>query len=142
MIKNLLKGEDFKGDKLTIGGIIYDLATPLTISNAIETANDPNAANLVLSLIADAHGISTNTYAFGTNWNNLSSKEMTSLKKRVGQERFDQMNKAYNQMVTQAIVEANKLDRYKVLSDDKKKDYIQRLKEQIKKQAMMGKTNF
>jgi len=142
LIKNLLQGEDFKGDKLTIGGTIYDLATPLTISNAIETANDPNAANLVLSLIADAHGISTNTYAFGTNWNNLSSKEMTSLKKRVGQERFDQMNRAYNRMVTQAIVEANKLDRYKMLSDDKKKDYIQRLKEQIKKQAMMGKTNF
>jgi hypothetical protein len=137
VIKNLLKGETFKGEKVTIGGELKNLYMPITLDNAMELYKDPNAANFILGLMADAHGISTNTYSYGNNWNNSTSKEMEKFKKRVGQEKFDKANTEYNQLVAQYISEAQKLDRYKALSEEKKKEYLANLKDKLKKQVML-----
>lgn len=58
-----LKGSDFQGNKLTIKGELNNMFTPLPIANYIELKNDPNSANKLVSMLADALGIATNTYA-------------------------------------------------------------------------------
>ena len=63
IVKDLLEGQDFKGNKLTVAGEASNLLTPLTITNAIELANDPKSANMFLAMLADALGISANTYS-------------------------------------------------------------------------------
>jgi len=61
IVKDILKGEDFQGNKPTIAGEASNLFTPLPITNAQELANDPNSANMLLAMIADALGVATNT---------------------------------------------------------------------------------
>jgi hypothetical protein len=57
-----VKGTDFKGNKPTVMGEAKTLLAPIGLQNFVENAKDPKAANLVLTTIADALGISTNTY--------------------------------------------------------------------------------
>lgn len=57
-----IKGRDFKGNKPTVAGEVKSLVAPIGVQNLFENAKDPKAANLVLTTIADALGISTNTY--------------------------------------------------------------------------------
>jgi hypothetical protein len=63
LVKDLLKGHDFEGKPLTPQGELSNLLTPLPITNVHELATNPNAANVVLATIADALGISVNTYS-------------------------------------------------------------------------------
>src|SRR6187551_45309 len=60
----LLKGEDFEGNKPTVGGELKNLLAPLPYTNIQELLADPKAdsATIVAAIIADALGISTNTY--------------------------------------------------------------------------------
>lgn len=58
-----IKGTDFKGKKPTVAGEAESLLVPISYQNITQTAKDPKAANVVLSTIADALGISTNTYS-------------------------------------------------------------------------------
>lgn len=55
--------KDFSGKKLTPVDKAKNLLEPLILSNYEELKNDPNSANVIISLIADALGISTNTYS-------------------------------------------------------------------------------
>lgn len=71
IIKDLLKGKDFQGNKLTIGGEVLNLLEPLPITTFRELQNDPNSANLLLAMMADALGISTNTYGKKANTKEL-----------------------------------------------------------------------
>lgn len=62
-IKDYLLGGDFQGNKLTIKGELNNAFTPLPIANFIELKNDPNSANKLAAMLADAFGIATNTFA-------------------------------------------------------------------------------
>lgn len=63
LVKDLLTGKDFEGKPITIAGEVANLAVPLPIQNAQELATNPKAANIVLAILADALGISVNTYS-------------------------------------------------------------------------------
>lgn len=56
-------GHDFQGNKPTILGELKNAYEPLPFTNAEELLKDPNSANDILSIIADALGIGTNTYS-------------------------------------------------------------------------------
>lgn len=61
-LKHLADREDFQHNRITVGGELKNLAVPMSITNAQEIYNDPKAANIVVAVLADALGISTNTY--------------------------------------------------------------------------------
>lgn len=63
VVKDIIKGQDFNGKKPTIAGEANNLFTPLPITTFAELQKDPNSANTLLAMIADALGIATNTYA-------------------------------------------------------------------------------
>lgn len=62
VVRDMMKGQTFSGAKPTIGNEAQNLLVPMTITNAQEIYKDPNAANIVVAVLADALGISTNTY--------------------------------------------------------------------------------
>jgi len=63
LIRDLLKGYDYDYKPITVGGEIKNMFAPLPITNTIELYQSPNGAPVLLGAIADALGISTNTYA-------------------------------------------------------------------------------
>ena len=63
VVKDILKGKDFNGNKPTVLGEANNLLTPLPVTNAIELNNNPHSANVLAGIIADALGISVNTYS-------------------------------------------------------------------------------
>lgn len=63
VVKDLMLNKDFNGNKPTILNEANNLLTPLPITNVIELLNTPKAADPLLSEIADALGISVNSYA-------------------------------------------------------------------------------
>lgn len=62
VLVSFLKGRNFEGEKPTIAGEALNLVKPLMVSNYEELKNNPNSANILVSLLADALGIGTNTY--------------------------------------------------------------------------------
>lgn len=58
-----IRKTDFQGKPPTALGEISNLTMPLPITNYQELAADPKSANMVAALIADALGVSVNTYA-------------------------------------------------------------------------------
>ncbi len=62
-ILQLRTGKDFSGNPVSPGKTLLDLITPLPITTYQELKSNPNSANIILSLIADALGIGTNTYS-------------------------------------------------------------------------------
>ncbi len=62
VVKDLINQSDFNGNKPTLLNEANNLVTPLAITTAMEAANDPRSANILLTVLADALGISANTY--------------------------------------------------------------------------------
>lgn len=133
IVRDILKGEDFNGDKPTILGTLNNLFMPLPLSNAKELAEDPNAAPLLLALIADGLGIGTNTYgASKADWTQSTSKEMLQFKEKLGEKEFVQANDKFNKRFEEWAGEAYRKPEYQKLSDDAKADTISAAKEKIK----------
>lgn len=63
VLKDVIKGRDFDGNKPTIGSTAKNLFVPLPVTTYLELKNNPNSANTLASMLADALGISTNTYS-------------------------------------------------------------------------------
>lgn len=62
LVRDMMKGRTFSGEKPGILNEAQNLFVPMTITNAMEIYRDPDSANIVLAVLADALGISTNTY--------------------------------------------------------------------------------
>lgn len=63
VVKDLLKGQTFSGEKPSLKNEAVNLAVPLPVTTGIELYQTPNSANKLLGLIADALGINVNSYA-------------------------------------------------------------------------------
>jgi hypothetical protein len=63
VIRDLRRGYTFDHEPTTAGTTVRDLVAPLPLTNARELLSAPNGADPLLGIIADALGISVNTYA-------------------------------------------------------------------------------
>ena len=133
VIRDLLRGEDFDGNKPTILGTANNLLTPIPISNYLELKDDPNAAPILLALMAESVGIGTNTFGKDkTNWNKSTSQEMSQFKDKIGQGKFDEANKQYNQKYDDWFQKTIRSPKYQNLPDEDKKNVISKAKDKIK----------
>ena len=63
VVRDMINEKDFDGDKTTFTGELSNLGLPMPIATYEELKNNPNSADTLLSMIADAHGFSANTYS-------------------------------------------------------------------------------
>lgn len=96
VMRDYLKGQTFEGEKPTVGTTIKDLTLPLIIGNYDELRKNPRAASVLPSMIADALGVSVNTYGLDSNWNANNSKQVQAFRGKVDQSTFDTANKTFN----------------------------------------------
>jgi hypothetical protein len=62
VVRNLLRGRTFQGEKPTLANTLRDLTIPISAETIYETYQDPNSADLLLTTIAEILGIGTQTY--------------------------------------------------------------------------------
>ena len=133
IMRDLLKGEDFDGKKPTVAGTANNLLTPLPITNYLELKDDPNAAPILLGVLAETVGIGTNTYGKSkTNWEKSTGKELTQFKEVVGSDKFKEANDTFNKKYDEWFQGIVKTPKYQNLSDDDKRTLLSNAKEDIK----------
>jgi len=120
LVRDVLKGHDFSGKHITVVGEMANLAAPLMITNAIELYQDPKSAPLLLAMIADGLGIGTNTYSAAVDWQSNAGKELQQFHAKVGDEKFKEANKKYNDAYDAWFKRAQADEKYKALSEDEK----------------------
>lgn len=125
VVKDLASGKDFSKNKVTLGGEAIKLVTPLPVTTLQELMNNPNSANVVLSMIADALGISTNTYSVvSKTWSDNPTKTQQQFLDKVGNTKFkaanDKFNLQYNAWVKKTTADPN----YKKLSLDEQQSVL------------------
>jgi len=61
-IKNLMEEKDWDGNEITLLGELQRMSTPIPIANFLEVKDNEEAANVLLTVIADGIGIGSATY--------------------------------------------------------------------------------
>lgn len=141
IIRDLLKGETMQGDPITALGILKQSTVPIIGQNYMDLMKSPNHANAFIVMLADALGISTSTYSISADWNNNTGKEINAFKDSVGQEKFDEANNEYNQMLSNRFIELSNDKRYQGLSEKDKKKVLTNMKKSFK-EKIFEKYNF
>lgn len=119
ILRDIVRGEDFNGNKPTARSIAAGAVTPLVIQNATQ-AKQPNSANALAALIADGLGISAGSYSSSPNWKVENSKELAAFKNKVGGEKFNQAYNKFNQQYSNWETQIQNNSRFKKLSNDDK----------------------
>lgn len=131
-IKDIVNGKDFMGKRITAGSLIQNLTTPMLVQTMLEAKDNENSANLMLVLIADALGISTNTYSQQFNWETSTSSELKAFKEKIGTEKFKQANEEFNSQYNNWYSGVVKNSKYNSLTDERKDSVLSAKKEKLK----------
>ncbi len=62
IFRDIARGQNFQGEVPTVGNIALQALTPISTQTFFELRDDPNSADLLLSMILEGLGISANTY--------------------------------------------------------------------------------
>lgn len=96
VMRDYFRGQTFEGERVTPKTVAQDLTVPLIVDSYDELKNNPRAAAIVPSLIAEGLGVSVNTYGLDSNWNRSNAKRIAGFKEKVGKKKFEEANKDYN----------------------------------------------
>jgi len=132
VIKSLAIGKDWEGDKPTIGSTAKDLFVPIIATNYKELKDDPDSADVLLAMIAEGLGISTNTYSANTDWSQNPGVVLQQFRDKVGEKRFKLLNDEFNKKFNLWFKLIQTDPRYKALSDEDKQKAITKQKTKIK----------
>jgi hypothetical protein len=135
------KGRNFEGKQPTIASTIIDMTTPIPVKNvADDTFGDysDDRAIVMMGNLADVFGVNANTYQQLDQWEGKKSEKMVTLKRRLGEERFERINIRYNKLVNDRIDKLVERPEYQRLSDENKEKEIMKLKRQVK-ESIIGK---
>lgn len=132
VVKNLAIGKDWEGKKPTTISTLRDLFVPIIATNYQELKDDPDSADILISMIAEGLGISTNTYSQDRDWSQNPGVVLQQFREKVGEERFKKANDEYNTKFRQWFKDVIKNPKYKALSDEDKQKVITKKKTEIK----------
>lgn len=135
LLIDLAKGQDFRGKPVTPASALMSLTTPIAIQNVINL-KDNNSADAVLGSILDALGINATTYEPGKDWTISPGKELQAFRERVGDDKFKEANKKYNQEYLNWYAAVKQDIRFQQLTDDQKKQIVENKKENLKNKIM------
>lgn len=117
-------------------GEIAKLFIPLGPSDIVQATKSGGAKGALLGLTTEiGTGVQTYSAQQTTNWNKNPGKELTQFKQSVGQQKFNQANKDYNNAVNQWYKNNLNTTKFKAIPDDQKNAYITGVKAKLKKQV-------
>lgn len=121
VVVDLLKGQDHQGNKPSVAGEAKAHLTPLAALTIGEAKGDPNSAGPLIAGMADALGISANTYGKSTkNWDVHPSAAQKAFKQSVSSQDFKAANNEYNVRLDSWLKTIRSTPDYKTLSDTEK----------------------
>lgn len=135
------RDRNFEGKKPTLTSTIADLTVPIPVKNFYQNFGGDypeKDAIAVVGSVLDLIGINANTYQTNQQWENLKSKKLEDLKKRVGEKRFNELNIKYNNLTNKNIEDLVKKKAYQRLPDEEKQKKIDELKRK-NKEMFVGK---
>ena len=132
IVKDLLKGQDYNGNKVTLINEIGNLFMPIPITTFVELQNNPKSANILIAMLADELGISVNTYSITTNWANSGSLELKQFKQKIGDQKFTEANKLFNQQFSDWFSGIITNPKYGALDADQQQSVITKKKNELK----------
>ena len=143
VFRDIWKGKDFSGEKITPQGELKKLIVPISIQNFNELVKDSNnPLDVVGAMILDLMGASVSTYLPSQfNWETSTSKTLQQFKEKVGNDTFRKANDEFNTKYTQWLEKVIKTEDYKNLSDDGKATVRSNGKEEIQ-QKIFKEYNF
>lgn len=136
--KHLIEGKDFHGNDTDLGKEALRAVTPIGVQNANELMTNPNAADPLIGILADALGIGASTYSAAgggdvSSWEASNSKELKAFKEAVGEETFKQAAARFDDSYNAWIDRVMDQPKYVNMSTDEKTSLIQQKKAQLKK---------
>jgi hypothetical protein len=134
IVRDLLKGENYQGQPITLENMAINATVPLSIQNFIQLKDDPNSSSILGSMVLDSLGFSTSTYNYKTDWTTSTSKEMEQFKDKVGNDKFIKANDDYNRAYNEWYSKISITPEFKRLSDDGQTSLITKAKDAIKEQ--------
>lgn len=134
LFKNLINRTDWEGKATTPEKEAIRLITPMPVQTFEELIKNPNSADIIVSMMADLLGFSTNTYSFEADWTTSEGKELMQFKQKIGEEEFKKANNEFNQRVNQRINKLRKNEEFKNASEDEQADALTEIKDDVKKE--------
>lgn len=134
-VRDILRGEDFGGNETTAKSVAANLVTPMMIKNFSELRSTPNSAPLMLGMVADGLGISTNSYDNSTDWNTKRSQgsaELRGFKQKVGEDKFKKANDEYNKKYNEWFSTIRQDPKFWKLSLDERTQYVTTIKQKTR----------
>lgn len=132
IVRDIWKGENFQGEKVTPTNLVKGAITPISIQNFKQLKDDPKTSSLLGAVILEGLGLSTSVYNYKSDWSSSTSKEMKAFKKKVGEERFKKANEDYNRAYNAWYERTTTKPAYKKLSDTTKAEVISKAKDYYK----------
>jgi hypothetical protein len=133
-IRDILKGQNYSGEKPTFINESLGLITPISIKN-IDQFKSEGIAKQILGLIADGIGLNTNVNTpYQTDWGQSTSKELQQFKQKMGDKRFNEANNLYNSTYNQWFNRMQGDQKFQALKDETKQTIITNKKSEIKNQ--------
>lgn len=133
------EGKDFNGNDTNIGKELLKSSLPISFHTFNELKNNPNAAPLLQSMIADGLGIGASTHSASggggvSTWEKSKSKEISAFKDAVGDKKFKNAAKSFDERYNEWISTVMDNPKYQAMSTDDKTSLIQEKKSLIKKE--------
>lgn len=152
LISDIYSGENFDRESITKESFLNDpkkvawilgkgFMMPIPIENAIDAYKNRATEPALASVILDGLGIGTYTQSYSDNWENKTTKEITSFKEKNGYKELVKANGEYNKLVQDELLKLSKSEDFRNKSPEDKEKEISKIKES-KKQEIFKKYNF
>lgn len=132
VIKDILTGTMYGGEKVTLGNELRSRLTPLTAQDVNKLLADPKSTNdLAISILAFLGASPTLQTQFKKDWSQSPTKAQEAFKAKVGDAQFTEANTKFNQQYNLWFDNISQKDSYKNLSAEGKQSLIESKKQDI-----------
>lgn len=122
VVKDLLRNEDFDGNAPTPLSVAKSLFVPIGFSTFEELKKDPQAPNIIMTMILDGLGIGANTYApkeaKPEKWSVTPTKSQSAFQEKVDKDKFNQANEDFNSQYAKWFANIKDNPKYQSMSKE------------------------
>ena len=111
VVRDYLKGQDFSGNRVTVGNELQNLVVPLPITNFQELAQDPNSAPIIAAMISDGLGLFVNTYSNDPDLRKIKN-DMLQADEKFSPERTSNFYNTINKAKGNGVITKEQADQY------------------------------